>query len=151
MADFNEQVYEALNTFLMNTINNICIAATLCAISERTHVVTARHVNQGRQLTDQSFDSITTWFSEKLKKKPRRIADKSKAKMFIEAFKSCKVKHKVKGTEGWVDKKVMIETFRKLNQCGRNKFYRDWDSVKHLFLEERTNKTYVKLKVNEDE
>ena len=86
-----------------------------------------------------------------MKKKPRRIADKSKAKMFIEAFKSCKVKHKVKGTEGWVDKKVMIETFRKLNQCGRNKFYSDWDSVKHLFLEERTNKTYVKLKVNEDE
>ena len=151
MAEFNDQVYEALNTFLMNTINNICIAATLCAISERTHVVTARHVNQGRQLTDQSFDSITTWFSEKLKKKPKRLADRNKSRTFIEAFKSCKVKHRVKGTDGWVDKKVMIETFRKINQCGRNKFYRDWDSVKHLFEEERTNKTYVKLKVNEDE
>ena len=45
----------------------------------------------------------------------------------------------------------MIETFRKLQQCGRNKFYREWDSVKHLFEEERTNKTYVKLKVNENE
>ena len=152
MGDFNDQVYEALNTFLMNTINNICIAATLCAISERTHIVTARHVNQGRQLTDQSFDSITTWFSEKLKKRPsKRLADKHKTRSYIEAFKACKVKHKVKGTDGWVDKKIMIETFRKLQQCGRNKFYREWDSVKHLFEEERTNKTYVKLKVNENE
>ena len=68
MNDFNDDIYDALNTFLMNTINNICIVATLCAISERTHIVTAKHINQARQLTDESFDSIITWFSEKLKR-----------------------------------------------------------------------------------
>ena len=40
----------------------------------------------------------------------------------------------------------MIEVFRKQEQCGRNKFYRGWDDVKHLFDEERTNKSWIKLK-----
>ena len=55
----------------MNMINNICIAAALCAVSERSKVITAKHINQGRQLTDESFDSITGWFTDKLKKRPK--------------------------------------------------------------------------------
>ena len=146
MNDFSDEIYDALNTFLMNTINNICVVATLCAISERTPVITANHINQARQLTDASFDSIITWFSEKLKSRPRRVADKSKEKSFVDAFNSVTTKHTIKGTEGWADKTVMIEVFRKQEQCGRNKFYRGWDDVKHLFDEERTNKSWIKLK-----
>ena len=77
MNSFDDNIYEALNTFLMNMINNICIAAALCAITERSETITAKHINQGRQLTDESFDSITTWFTDKLKKRPnKRFNDK---------------------------------------------------------------------------
>jgi len=146
MNDFSDDIYDALNTFLMNTVNNICIVAALCAISERKTTITPIHINQARQLTDASFDSIITWFSEKLKKKPRRVVDKSKEKSFIDAFNGVGTKHNIKGTTGWVDKTVMIEVFRRQQQCGRNKFYRGWDDVKHLFEEERTNKSWVRMK-----
>jgi len=151
MNTFDDSIYEALNTFLMNMINNICIAAALCAVSERSTVITAKHIKQGRQLTDESFDSITSWFTEKLKKKPKRFSDKSNEKMYIAAYNATNPKVKVNGTNGWVDKKLMIESFRKNEQCGRNKFYRHWHSVKHIFEEIRTTKTYVRLKVNKDE
>ena len=151
MISFDNQIYEALNTFLMNMINNICIAAALCAISERSKVITAAHINQGRQLTDESFDSITGWFTDKLKKRPKRIADKNNERMYVTAYNLTNPKTRQSGTDGWVDKKLMIETFRKQEQCGRNKFYRHWQSVSHLFEELRTSKTYVKLKVKKDE
>lgn len=151
MNTFDDNIYEALNTFLMNMINNICIAAALCAVSERSEVITAKHINQGRQLTDESFDSITTWFTDKLKKRPKRFSDKNNDRMYIAAYNSTTPKVKVNGTDGWVDKKLMIESFRKNEQCGRNKFYRNWQNVKHIFEEVRTSKTYVKLKVEENE
>tara|TARA_R100001079_G_scaffold110280_2_gene85218 strand:+ start:1936 stop:3468 length:1533 start_codon:yes stop_codon:yes gene_type:complete len=151
MNNFDDNIYEALNTFLMNMINNICIAAGLCAVAERSKVITAKHINQGRQLTDESFDSITGWFTDKLKKRPKRLADKNNEKMYIAAYNSTSPKVKVNGIAGWVDKRLMIETFRKQEQCGRNKFYRHWQSVSHLFEEVRTSKTFVKLKVKEDE
>ena len=151
MNNFDDNIYQALNTFLMNMINNICIAAALCAVSERSKVITAKHINQGRQLTDESFDSITGWFTDKLKKRPKRLADKNNEKMYAAAYNSTNPKVKVNGTSGWVDKRLMIEAFRKNEACGRNKFYRHWQSVKHIFEEIRTTKTYVKLKVNEDE
>tara|TARA_R110001592_G_scaffold8366_7_gene45753 strand:- start:362 stop:1888 length:1527 start_codon:yes stop_codon:yes gene_type:complete len=151
MNSFDDNIYEALNTFLMNMINNICIAAALCAVSERSKVITAKHINQGRQLTDESFDSITTWFTDKLKKRPKRFSDKNNEKMYIAAYNSTTPKVKVNGTDGWVDKKLMIESFRKNEQCGRNKFYRNWQNVKHIFEEVRTSKTYVKVKVEKDE
>ena len=132
-------------------INNICIAAALCAISERSKVITARHINQGRQLTDESFDSITSWFTDKLKKRPKRLADKNNEKMYVAAYNSTNPKVNVNGISGWVDKRLMIESFRKNEACGRNKFYRCWQSVQHLFEEVRTNKTYVKLKVDKNE
>ena len=151
MDSFDDNIYEALNTFLMNMINNICIAAALCAVSERSEVVTAKHIEQGRVLTDESFDSITTWFTDKLKKRPKRFNDKSNEKMYVVAYNLTKPKVRVNGTEGWVDKKLMIEAFRKNEQCGRNKFYRHWQNVKHMFEEVRTTKSYVKIKVNKDE
>ena len=117
MNSFDDNIYEALNTFLMNMINNICIAAALCAISERSKTIEARHIIQGRQLTDESFDSITTWFTEKLKKRPKRFNDKNNEKMYIAAYNSTTPKVKVNGTNGWVDKKLMIESFRKNEQC----------------------------------
>ena len=150
MNTFDDNIYTALNTFLMNTINNICIAAALCAISERSIIVTANHINQGRQLTDQAFDSITTWFSDKLKKRPKRLKDKQTEVMYIEAYKGCKVKQRINGIDGWVDKKAMIETFRKQQQCGRNKFYRSWETVTHLFEEHRTTKAYLRLREREE-
>ena len=72
-------------------------------------------------------------------------------KMYITAYNSTNPKVKVNGTNGWVDKKLMIESFRKNEQCGRNKFYRHWQSVKHIFEEVRKTQTYVKLKVEKDE
>ena len=151
MNSFDDNIYEALNTFLMNMINNICIAAALCAITERSETITAKHINQGRQLTDESFDSITTWFTDKLKKRPKRFNDKHNEKMYVAAFNSTNPKVKVNGINGWVNKKLMIEAFRKNEQCGRNKFYRHWQEVKHIFEELRTTQTYVKLKVEKDE
>ena len=71
--------------------------------------------------------------------------------MYVAAYNSTNPKTRQAGTSGWVDKKLMIETFRKQEQCGRNKFYRHWQSVSHLFEELRTTKTYVKLKVKENE
>ena len=114
-------------------------------------IISTKHFNQGRQLTDESFDSITGWFTDKLKKRPKRLADKNNEKMYIAAYNSTSPKVKVNGIAGWVDKRLMIETFRKQEQCGRNKFYRHWQSVSHLFDEVRTSKTFVKLKVKEDE
>lgn len=151
MSTFDENIYVAVNTFFMNMINNICIAASLCAITERSSKITAKHISQGRNLTDQSFDSITKWFEEKLKKRPKRMADKKNEKMFINAYNSTQSKTTIDGVAGWIDKRLMIETFRKNEQCGRNKFYRHWESVKHLFDEVRKTKTYVKLKVKENE
>jgi hypothetical protein len=151
MNTFEDNIYDALNTFLMNTINNICIASALCAVAERSKVITAHHINQGRQLTDESFDSISSWFTDKLKKRPKRIADRNNEKMYIAAYNSTNPKVKVGGVDGWIDKSAMIESFRKNEQCGRNKFYRNWQSVSHIFEEIRTTKTYVKLKVIEDE
>jgi len=151
MNGFDDNIYVAINTFFMNMINNICIAAALCAISERSPKITARHINQGRSLTDQSFESITKWFEDKLKKRPKRLADKYNEKMFINAYNTTQPKTTIDGSAGWVDKRLMIEAFRKNEQCGRNKFYRHWESVKHLFEEVRKTKTYVKLKVKEDE
>jgi hypothetical protein len=150
MSNFDDNIFEALNTFLMNMINNVCIAAALCAVSERSSVITAKHINQGRQMTDQAFDSITTWFSDKLKTRPKRLKDTHNEAMYIEAYKGCKVKQRLDGVDGWVDKKIMIETFRKQQQCGRNKFYRNWEAVSHLFDEKRTTKTFVRLKEREE-
>ena len=151
MNGMDDNIYVAINTFFMNMINNICIAAALCAITERSSKITAKHINQGRKLTDESFDSIVSWFEEKLKKRPKRIADKNNEKMFINAYNSTQPKTTIDGSEGWVDKRLMIEAFRKNEQCGRNKFYRHWDSAKHLFEEVRKTKTYVKLRVKQDE
>jgi len=151
MNNMDDNIYAAINTFFMNMINNICIAASLCAITERSPHITAKHINQGRKLTDESFDSIVGWFEEKLKKRPKRMSDKNNEKMFINAYNTTQPKTTIDGTEGWVDKRLMIESFRKNEQCGRNKFYRHWESVKHLFSEVRKTKTFVKLKVKEDE
>ncbi len=151
MNNMDDNIYAAINTFFMNMINNICIAAALCAITERSPHITAKHINQGRKLTDESFDSIVGWFEEKLKKRPKRMSDKNNEKMFINAYNTTQPKTTIDGTEGWVDKRLMIESFRKNEQCGRNKFYRHWESVKHLFSEVRKTKTFVKLKVKEDE
>ena len=145
MEGIEDQVFEALNTFLMNIINNISIAAALCAISERTHIIQPRHIDMGRQLTDASFDSITTWFSDKLKASPKRRISNQTESIYRTVYNSCK-KVRIDGENGWVLKTTLVHSYAKHLGCATSKFYRTWPDVKHLFDEKRNKKSYVKLR-----
>ena len=131
MEGIEDQVFEALNTFLMNIINNISIAAALCAISERTHIIQPRHIDMGRQLTDASFDSITTWFSDKLKASPKRRISNQTESIYRTVYNSCK-KVRIDGENGWVLKTTLVHSYAKHLGCATSKFYRTWPDVKHL-------------------
>jgi len=134
MQGFPEHIFVALNTFLMNTINNMCVAATLCAIAERSTTVEVRHIDQARILTDRSFDSITTWFSDTLKKSPRRIKEKTKEGLIIAVYDKCSKK-----SNGWVQKTQLIKNYMEVTKKSRPSFYREWPEVEHLFEEKKIN------------
>ena len=68
----------------MNTINIVCIVAALCAVAERSPKITTKHIDQARILTDASFDSITTWFSDTLKS--RRIKEQTKEGIIVAVY-----------------------------------------------------------------
>jgi histone H3/H4 len=145
MDGFSDHIFEALNTFLMNTLNNVSIAAGICAIAEKSPTIERRHVMQAKSLTDKSFDSITTWFSNKLKKNPKRIQEKGREAIIMKVFQNCPKK------DGWVAKTQMVNTYMKMTQKGRATFYREWDNVEHLFDERRINgnRVHVRRKQNE--
>jgi len=145
MDGFSDHIFEALNTFLMNTINNVCIAAGICAIAEKSPTIERRHVLQAKSLTDKSFDSITTWFSNKLKKNPKRIQEKGREAVIVKVFDNCTKK------DGWVSKTQMVNTYMKMTQKGRATFYREWDNVEHLFDERRINGNRVQIRRKENE
>ena len=141
MSDFPDHIYNALNSFLMNTINNMCIAAALCAISERSREVTPRHIDQARLLTDRSFESITTWFSDTLKKSPRRVSEKNKEGIMIRVYDDCNKKE-----GGWVPKTQLVNNFMKMTKKARPTFYRQWGEVEHLFEERKVNSNKVEVR-----
>tara|TARA_R100001230_G_scaffold25139_1_gene18941 strand:- start:1116 stop:1568 length:453 start_codon:yes stop_codon:yes gene_type:complete len=137
------QMYEALDSFRMNTINNMGIAATLCAISEKSPVVTARHVDQAKILTDSSFDSITDWFSMKLKGGDTRTQSKKVEHIVISCYEE--TKKKSNATDGWVTKTSVIQTYLKKTKKARATFYRLWAKAEHLFeVEKRDKKVYMR-------
>ena len=141
MKRFPDHIYAALNTFLMNTINNMCNAAALCACAERSSVITARHIDQARILTDQSFDSITTWFSDRLKKSPQRMAEKGREAMITKVYVTSTKK------DGWVSKTELVNNYMKTTKKGRATFYREWTTTEHLFEEKRmNNRVYIRRK-----
>ena len=141
MDNFPDHIYAALNTFLMNTINNMCNAAALCACAEKSSVITARHIDQARILTDTSFDSITTWFSDRLKKSPQRLAEKGREAMITKVYVSSTKKG------GWVSKTELVNNYMKTTKKGRATFYREWTTTEHLFEEKRmNNRVYIRRK-----
>ena len=141
MDNFPDHIYAALNTFLMNTINNMCNAAALCACAEKSSVITARHIDQARILTDTSFDSITTWFSDRLKKSPQRLAEKGREAMITKVYVSSTKK------SGWVSKTELVNNYMKTTKKGRATFYREWTTTEHLFEEKRmNNRVYIRRK-----
>ena len=145
MANLQDDIYDATNTFIMNTINNIGVIAVLCAVSERQTEVTERHVRQASKITSVSFTSIIDWFETKLKKTPKRIADRSKNKEYFEAYEITN-----KNKDGWVLKSSMCSNWQKISQGSRSGFYRSWTTINHLF-EEKTmgSKKYVRRNKNE--
>lgn len=143
------QMYEALDSFRMNTINNMGIAATLCAISEKSSVVTARHVDQAKILTDSSFDSITDWFSMKLKGGDTRTQSKKVENIVISCYEE--TKKKSNATDGWVTKTSVIQTYLKKTKKARATFYRLWSKAEHLFeIEKRDKKVYMRRATNDE-
>tara|TARA_R110002012_G_scaffold59435_11_gene155522 strand:+ start:2233 stop:3768 length:1536 start_codon:yes stop_codon:yes gene_type:complete len=147
MDGFPDHIHHALNTFLMNIINNMCVSAALCAISEQSPKILPRHIEQGRRLTDNSFDSITTWFSDRLAKSPRRLVEKNREKIVITSYKECPL------SNGWTSKTNVISTYMKKTQKSRNTFYRLWHDVEHMFETKRSdnNKVLIRLKVEKNE
>lgn len=144
MDGFPDHIYHALNTFLMNIINNMCVAAALSAVSEHSPKILPRHIEQARQLTDSSFDSITTWFSDRLAKSPKRMVEKNREKVVITCYKKCPM------TNGWTSKTNVIGQYRKITQKSRQTFYRLWHDVEHMFETKRdeNNKVMIRLKGN---
>ena len=143
------QMYEALDSFRMNTINNMGIAATLCAISEKSPVVTARHIDQAKILTDSSFDSITDWFSMKLKGGDTRTQSKKVEHIVISCYEE--TKKKSNATDGWVTKTSVIQTYLKKTKKARATFYRLWAKAEHLFeVEKRDKKVYMRRATNDE-
>jgi len=141
MEGFPDHIYAALNTFLMNTINNMCNAAALCACAEKSPVITAKHIDQARILTDTSFDSITTWFSDRLKKSPKRMAEKGREQMIAKVYSSSGKK------DGWVSKTEMVNNYMKMTKKSRPTFYREWNNVEHLFEQKKMNsRVYIRRK-----
>jgi hypothetical protein len=141
MEGFPDHIYAALNTFLMNTINNMCNAAALCACAEKSDKITARHIDQARVLTDQSFDSITTWFSDKLKKSPKRMAEKGREQMIAKVYQTASKK------DGWVSKTELVNNYMKMTKKSRPTFYREWNNVEHLFENKKmNNRVYIRRK-----
>lgn len=146
MQSFPDHIFAALNTFLMNTINNMCIAATLCAIAERSTTVELRHIDQARILTDTSFDSITTWFSDTLKKSPRRVKEQTKEGIVLRIYEESNKKQ-----GNWVPKTQLISNYMKRTGKARATFYRVWSDVEHLFETRNVgnNRTEVRRKNND--
>lgn len=141
MKGFPDHIYAALNTFLMNTINNMCNAAALCACAEKSSVITARHIDQARILTDTSFDSITTWFSESLKKSPKRMAERNREQMIAKVYNTVTKK------DGWVSKTELVINYMKQTKKSRPTFYREWTIVEHLFENKKMNsRVYIRRK-----
>lgn len=137
----NESMYVALDSFRMNTINNMCIAATLCAIAEKSPTITLRHMEQANRLTENSFDSITDWFSNKLKNKSTRVEAKKVEGVIVSAYEACQKNN------GWVTKTQLIQTYMKRTNKARATFYRLWNKSSHLF-EERTVDKKVQVRRN---
>ena len=146
MQGFPDHIFNALNTFLMNTINNMCIAAALCAVAERSPKITTKHIDQARILTDASFDSITTWFSDTLKKSPRRIKEQTKEGVIVAIYEDSNKK----GGE-WVPKTQLITNYTKKTGKARATFYRLWSDVEHLFETRKVsgNRVDVRRKSND--
>lgn len=151
MRNFSGVMYEALDSFRMNTINNMCIAATLCAISEKSPVVLPRHVDQAKVLTDKSFDSITEWFSNKLKGGNTRVQSKQVEGVVINVYEGClKTEKSSLSSDGWISKTQLIQNYMKNTKKARATFYRLWNSTEHLFEQRTINrKVYIRRIKNE--
>ena len=144
MDGFPPHIYAALNTFLMNTINNMCNAAALCACAERSTKITARHIDQAKYLTDQSFNSITTWFNDKLKKSPKRVTEQNRESGMIKVYQDAASKL---NKDGWVSKTELVKKYMQQTNKSRPTFYREWSNLEHLFDKKKTdNRVYIKIK-----
>ena len=145
MNNLRDDIYEATNTFIMNTINNIGIMAVLCAVSERQTEVTDRHVRQAAKITSSSFTSIIDWFEVKLRKAPKRIMDRVNDESIVKAYGMCSG-----NVDGWVLKAAMCSNWCKVSEGSRSSFYRKWPTMEYLF-EEKTmnNKKYIRRIKNE--
>ena len=145
MNNLRDDIFEATNTFIMNTINNIGIIAVLCAVSERQTEVTDRHVRQASKITASSFTSIIDWFETKLRKTPKRIAERVNDGSIMKAYEMSK-----KNSEGWVLKAAMCSNWCKVSEGSRSGFYRKWPTMQHLFEEKTMNsKKYIRRNKNE--
>ena len=148
---FQGVMKEALDSFRMNLINNITIASTLCAIAEKSPIVMARHVEQGMLLSTKSYDSITTWFSGRLKNQKGTMKSNAIEGQITGIYDAClKRSTTTLSKDGWVQKTLLIKSYMDTTKKARATFYRLWNSTDHLF-EERTfnRKVYIRRTKNE--
>ena len=138
---FQGVMKEALNSFRMNLINNITIASTLCAIAEKSPVVTAKHVEQGMLLSTKSYDSITEWFSGRLKQKGSLKSGMNETQITGIYDTFLKKTSAPNSEEGWVSKTALIKYYMDTTKKARATFYRLWNSTDHLFEERKINRT----------
>jgi len=148
---FQGVMKEALDSFRMNLINNITIASTLCAIAERSPVVTAKHVEQGMLLSTKSYDSITTWFSGRLKNQRGTLKPNVIEGQITGIYETCLDKSTTTlSKDGWVQKTLLIKSYMDTTKKARATFYRLWNSTDHLFEEKTFNrKVYIRRTKNE--
>lgn len=149
-SGFQGVMKDALDSFRMNLINNITIASTLCAIAEKSPIVTAKHVEQGMLLSTKSYNSITDWFSDRLKNKTSQKPSVKEGQI-IGIYDACLKKTTTNlSKDGWVQKTLLIKSYMDNTKKARATFYRIWNSTDHLF-EERTfnRKVYIRRVKNE--
>lgn len=143
---FQGVMKDALDSFRMNLINNITIASTLCAIAEKSPVVTAKHVDQGMLLSTKSYDSITEWFSGRLKNQKGSLKKGVKESQITTIYDAClKKATSTVSKEGWISKTILIKSYMEATKKARATFYRLWNSTDHLFEEKTINrKVYIR-------
>ena len=129
--------------------NHLVRLSILCCIAEapsitdksKRFIVTSRNVAQAGSLVKQCYKSLVSWLDTALKIERRTLQDKANVGVFKKAYDELNRE----GSDGFVNKTILIGKVRSTTKKGESTIYKWWQKISDNFEEKRiAKKAYVK-------
>jgi len=143
------EVLEIASNFITRLNNHLVRLSILCCIAEapsitdksKRFVVTSRNVSQAGSLVKQCYKSLVSWLDTALRVERRTLQDKANVNVFKQAYDELNRE----GSDGFVNKTILIGKVRSTTKKGESTIYKWWQKISDNFEEKRiAKKVYVK-------